>query len=114
VEKENDMAKLWEHARLIRSKNAGPWELTIDVICDNEQDFEAIRASGIMSQESLSKIYAVDADKVRTFEHRAALALKASFVRPQPAGDITDTDVFGGQFHSPLVELDVIPGEVNA
>ena len=45
------MGKLWEHARLIRSKNAGPWELTIDVICDNERDFEAIRASGIMSAE---------------------------------------------------------------
>ena len=34
------MGKLWEHARLIRSKNAGPWELTIDVICDNERDFD--------------------------------------------------------------------------
>ncbi|HEY2522221.1 MAG TPA: DUF4387 family protein [Streptosporangiaceae bacterium] len=108
------MGKLWEHARLIRSKNAGPWELTIDVICDNERDFEAIRASGIMSQEFLAQAYRLDPGQVRTFEHRAALALKASFVRPQPAGDITDTDVFGGQFHSPLVELDVIPREVNA
>ena len=68
------MGKLWEHARLIRSKNAGPWELTIDVICDNERDFEAIRASGIMSAESLAQAYHLDPDQVRTFEHRAALA----------------------------------------
>ncbi len=114
MQKGNIVAKLWEHARLIRSKNAGPWELTIDVICDNEQDFEAIRASGIMSADYLAKIYRLDPGQVRTFEHQAALALKASFVRPQPAGDITDTDVFGGQFHSPLVELDVVPGEVTA
>jgi hypothetical protein len=108
------MGKLWEHARLIRSKNAGPWELTIDVICDNERDFEAIRASGIMSAESLAQAYRLEPDQVRTFEHRAALALKASFTRPQPAGDITDTDVFGGQFHSPLVDLDVTPREESA
>lgn len=107
------MGRLWEHARLIRSKNAGPWELTIDVICDNDADFEAIRESGIMSQANLSKVYGVEADEVRTFEHRAALALKASFVRPQPAGDLTDTDVFGGQFHSPLVELEVVPAEAR-
>ena len=67
-----------------------------------------------MSQEFLAQMYRIEPDQVRTFEHRAALALKASFVRPQPAGDVTDTDVFGGQFHSPLVELDVVPRGVSA
>jgi hypothetical protein len=27
--------------------------------------------------------------------------------RPAPAGGLGETDVFGGQFHSPLVHLDI-------
>ena len=33
------MAKLGEVARLIRSKNAGPFELTFDIMFDDERSF---------------------------------------------------------------------------
>jgi hypothetical protein len=39
--------------------------------------------------------------------HEAALAIKISIPRPVFSGDPEDTDVFGGQFHSPLVRLPV-------
>jgi hypothetical protein len=35
------------------------------------------------------------------------LALKASIPRPAPSGDPADTDVFGGQQHGPLVDLEI-------
>ncbi len=46
-------------------------------------------------------------DEVLFFEHDRALALKASIPRPVPSGDIEDTDVFGGQQHGPLVDLEI-------
>jgi hypothetical protein len=97
------MSELWQVARLIRSKNAGPFELTVDVICDTPGAFERVRRSGIMTQGTIAQLFGVAPADVRIFEHEAALALKASIRRPHPSGDVEDTDMFGGQFHSPLV-----------
>ena len=47
------------------------------------------------------------ADKVLFFEHDRALALKASIPRPAISGDLEDSDVFGGQQHAPLVDLEI-------
>ena len=80
------MGKLWEHARLIRSKNAGPWELTIDVICDNERDFEAIRASGIMSAESLAQAYRLEPDQVRARYTRLSIGHAPGGTGGRPPG----------------------------
>jgi len=46
-------------------------------------------------------------ERVRFFAHEGALAFKISIPRPAFSGDPDDTDVFGGQFHSPLVQLEI-------
>ena len=46
-------------------------------------------------------------DDVLLFEHDRALALKASIPRPAASGDLEDSDVFGGQQHGPLVDLEI-------
>lgn len=106
--------ELWQVARLIRSKNAGPFELTLDVVCDTEAAFDRIRGAGIMEASKLATLFGVDATAVRTYEHPLAFALKATIIRPQPAGDLGDTDVFGGQFHSPIVCQPVPPLRADA
>ena len=45
------MTKLGELASLIRSKNAGPFELTFDIMFDNVDSFERVKASGALSAE---------------------------------------------------------------
>ena len=56
------MAKLGELARLIRSKNAGPFELTFDIMFDDAAAFERVRASGALSRELIACIYRLPAD----------------------------------------------------
>lgn len=101
------MPALWEVARLIRSKNAGPFELTFDVLFSEEKHFCAVHEAGILSAERFAALYQVPVESVRVFEHTRALAYKISIPRPVFSGDPDDTDVFGGQFHSPLVMLAV-------
>jgi Domain of unknown function (DUF4387) len=101
------MPELWQLTRLIRSKNAGPFELTFDLIFKDREGFDLVKQSGIVSAEAVSKLYAVPIDQVRVFELPAILALKISIPRPAFSGDIDDTDVYGGQFHSRLVRLAV-------
>jgi hypothetical protein len=101
------MAELWQLAKLIRSKNAGPFILTFDIMFDDRESFERVRKSGVLSRENFAKLYRVPLDKVQYFEHEPALAFKVSIPRMAYSGDPDDTDVFGGQFHSPLVRLSI-------
>lgn len=99
------MSELWELTSLIRSKNAGPFELTFDIIFKNRAGFDLAKESGILSRENISKLYNVPANGVRVFELVSILAVKVSIPRPVFSGDVNDTDVYGGQFHSRLVRL---------
>jgi hypothetical protein len=101
------MAELWEVAKLIRSKNASPWELTIDIMFDNQADYERAAGGFLARDTTYADIYHLDTSQIRVFKHPMALALKVSMPRPAPAGGLGETDVFGGQFHSPLVHLDI-------
>jgi Domain of unknown function (DUF4387) len=107
IQEENSMPELWQLTRLIRSKNAGPFELTFDLIFKDREGFDLVKKSGIVSAEAVSRLYGVPIDEVRVFELPAILALKISMPRPAFSGDIDDTDVYGGQFHSRLVRLSV-------
>ncbi|MGV6873770.1 DUF4387 domain-containing protein [Pseudochelatococcus sp. B33] len=101
------MAKLGELALLIRSKNAGPFELTFDIMFDDLATFERVRKSKMLSAESIADIYHLPVDDVKFFEVPAALAFKASIPRAQFQGDITDTDGHGGQQYAPLIDIEV-------
>lgn len=107
------MPELWEITKLIRSKNASPWELTFDILFDDIARYEICRQTELTSPGFYSRLYKVPEDAVRVFECPVALAIKATIPRPQSAGAPTDTDIFGGQFHSPLVRF-AIPDSVQA
>jgi hypothetical protein len=101
------MPKLGELARLIRSKNAGPFELTIDIMFDDTVSFERVRAAEVLGPEVIARLYGLDPAQVRFFAVPQALAFKASFARPVIQGDLLDADGHGGQQYAPLIELDV-------
>lgn len=101
------MPKLGELARLIRSKNAGPFELTIDIMFDDAASFERVRAAQVLGADVIARLYGLDPAQVRFFTVPPALAFKASFARPVTQGDLLDADGHGGQQYAPLIELDV-------
>jgi hypothetical protein len=96
---------LWTLASLVRAKNAGPFTITIDIMFDDAGSYERVRTSGIIAKELIAQLYDVPLDTVHFTEHGAALALKVSFPRTVSSGGVGDTDVFGGQFHGPLVNI---------
>lgn len=100
------MAKLVDLARLIRSKNAGPFELTFDIMFDDEGNFERVRKSGVLTAKLISDLYGVPVEKVKFFEVRPALAFKATIPRPAVQGDIYDGDNHGGQQYAPLIDIE--------
>jgi hypothetical protein len=101
------MRELWQFTKLIRSKNAGPFELTFDIMFKDEACFRKVIASGTLSAELIAQLYKVDPKQVRYFVIEPLLTVKISIPRPVFSGDVNDTDVYGGQFHGPLVRLQV-------
>jgi hypothetical protein len=102
------VTRLFEVAKLIRSKNAGPFELTIDVLFADLKTLRNVAATDLLSRQNIARMYRLDASTVRTFVYEPGLAIKVSFPRPIPSGGQTDFDVTGGQHYAPLVDL-VLP-----
>ena len=99
--------RLGEIAALIRSKNAGPFELTFDIMFDSPGNYELVVRSGVVTPRRFAELYGVPEEDVRLFTYPAGLAIKVTIPRPYPSGDPMDTDVFGGQQYGPLVDLEV-------
>ncbi|SDN73408.1 DUF4387 domain-containing protein [Ensifer sp. YR511] len=101
------MAELGTLARLIRSKNAGPFDLTFDIMFDGRENYERVVRSGALSASIFAEMYRVPVETVRFFEHDAALAIKISIPRPYGQCDAGDGDCYGGQQYGPLVTLEI-------
>ena len=102
--------RIKELAHIVRSKNAGPFELTLDVFFKDKESYEKARDSGGLTPAQLAKTYGVDEEKVLflTF-FEPALAFKATLARDIPSGSVGDSDVFGAQSHVPLMEMTIEP-----
>ena len=101
------MPKLWQRAKLIRSKNSGPFELTFDIIFKTHTDYETVRDAGVINAQWFARVYGLKPERVSVINYDAADAIKITIPRPVISGDIDDSDVFGGQQYGPLVDLEV-------
>ena len=101
------MTRLASLARLIRSKNAGPFVLTFDIMFEEEAVYLRVKHSGALTQEAIANIYNRPAHEVQFFFCDRALAVKASIPRPVTQGDVSDPDGHGGQQYAPLMDIDI-------
>lgn len=101
------MPTLGEMAKLIRSKNAGPFNLTFDIMFEEEEKYRQVIDSGAVSKEIFGKLYGVPEEKILLVHHDAARAIKISIPRPFFSADLEDSDCYGGQQFGPLVHLEI-------
>lgn len=100
--------KLGSLAKLIRSKNAGPTLLSIDILFENQDNFLKVEKAKVLSKENISSLYNINIDLISIYESFDALAIKITFPRKIISGNHDDNDVFGGQQHGPLVDLNIL------
>ena len=101
------MTALAQLARLIRSKNAGPFELTFDIMFDDEPTYRRVKESGAVHRDLIAQCYGLPPEKVRLFWCDNAYAIKASIPRPWFQGDVRDSDSHGGQQYAPLMDIEI-------
>jgi hypothetical protein len=101
------MTTLAELARLIRSKNAGPFQLTFDIMFTEAKEYERARDSGAFNRENISRLFRQPAKNIDIYFCEYARAVKISMPRPCPQGDLEDSDSHGGQQYAPLMDIEI-------
>ena len=101
------MTTLFDLCSLIRSKNAGPFVLTFDVMFSSKENYERAKRSQPLTRGVLAAIYRQREEDITLVYHDHALAIKASMPRPIFQGELRDGDCYGGQQYVPLLDLEV-------
>lgn len=99
--------KILEAARIIRSKNAGPTTLTVDLLFNDRAGYERALAAPALQAAAVSRLYGLAPAQVEVIPYPPALAVKIVMERKQVAGDPGDRDVYGAQQHGPLLGVEI-------
>jgi hypothetical protein len=92
----------------IRSKNAGPFWLTLDAFMPDDEAYRV--ADTLITAEVISDLYRVAPESLQIFRIPELRVIKVSFPRPHLQGSLHDRDMHAGQQHVPLASLPVPPG----
>src|SRR5271157_5348003 len=99
---------LIELAAVIRSKNAGPYELTVDILFKQEQDYLFLKQKRFFTKELFAQLYGVPTDQIINVVYfDPAAAVKCTMVRAVVSGSPGDNDIYGAQQHTPLLGLKI-------
>jgi Domain of unknown function (DUF4387) len=94
-------------AKVIRSKNAGPRLLTLDVMLPDAATFAYVTARLEPLRRQVAQRYRVSENAVAVLPFEPALAVKITLAREIMSGDIGDRDVYGAQQHAPLLDIEL-------
>ncbi len=99
--------KLTDIARVVRSKNAGPTTLTLDMMFNDEAGYQQARKSAALAPAAIAALYGLEPSQVEVIPYPPAQAIKIVMDRKVVAGTPGDRDVYGAQQHGPLLGVDL-------
>ena len=87
------MPRLSDLVLKVRSKNAGPFWLTIDIFCGTPEAFETVSAR--LSTERVADLYRAPPGDIKRFDIADLMVVKFSLPRPVVQGSREDRDMHG-------------------
>lgn len=101
------MTRLREVCRSIRSKNAGPFWVTVDMFFKDAATYKRYHESRALSAAALASAFGVNAALVKRFQIDDLCALKVSYPRSTPQGGIVERDMHCGQQYVRLLDIEL-------
>ena len=98
------MSTLGEKVSRIRSKNAGPFWITIDIFCGKEEVYKDVCMN--LDNSKIAKLLRVKGQGLKRFDIEELNVIKFSFPRKIPQGHILDRDMHGAQIAVLLSEME--------
>lgn len=101
------MARLRELTKVLRSKNAGPFMITFDLLFRNRQDMDRVVDAKVLAADRVSKLLNLPEAVIEVYVYPPANAIKITVPRTHASGAFDDSDVFGCQQHAWMLDLDI-------
>lgn len=101
------MVKLSEIADAVRSKNAGPYEITFDILFRDAAMYRRVKQTGLIGSALFAELFNVPESDCNFVAFDAGQAFKCTIPRPIVAGHVGDPDVYGAQQHALLLDVDI-------
>lgn len=106
------MTQLYEYAKVLRSKNAGPFEITLDILFDDKEKYLFVKTQEVLTIEKIAQLYQIAETDIHHFVYfDQALGIKITMAREVSSGSAGERDVYGAQQHAPLMNLEVNGGQ---
>ena len=87
----------------IRSKNAGPFWITVDIFCGDNARFDDI--SGRLDTDQICVMLRLDPADVERYDIADLAVIKFSIIRPNVQGSRFDRDMHGAQLAELFAEM---------
>jgi uncharacterized protein DUF4387 len=102
----SESVRLEDLCVVLRSKNAGPFLITLDMIFKDRDVYRAVSAGRLISEELVARRYQIPVEDVVRVEYIDGLnAVKASYKRRLPAGSAGDPDCYGMNQEAPMLDV---------
>ncbi len=103
------MTRLYDIAKVLRSKNSGPFQVTLDILFESVEDFRRVAGSGRLTRERIAALYRLDdSDIAEIVFHEPMLGIKITYDRTgASSGTVGERDVYGAQQHAPLLDIEI-------
>lgn len=104
---------LCDIAPVVRSKNAGPYDITVDVLFSQPAIYKLVKSSNFLNRATVAKLYCLSEDEIVYCDfYDPAMAFKATIPRKRgnkmvPSGGFMEADVHGSQQYVGLLEMEL-------
>ncbi len=92
---------------MVRSRNAGAFLLTFDIMFRSDDEYVAVRDAGVLGPELFARLYQVPVEAVKVTPYDTVRAIKVTVPRRTSGGSPDDTDVDGAQQYVPLLDIEL-------
>lgn len=99
------MSRLGELVLKVRSKNAGPFWITVDIFCGSETAFKRVCEG--LNQRQLASVLQIQAEQIKRFEIPSLNVVKISFPRPVVQGSRQDRDMHGAAYGAIIGDIEL-------
>jgi hypothetical protein len=100
---------LYDAAAIVRSKNAGPFAVTVDLFFPDDETYRLARAAELLTPAGVARAYGVDESTVKgVWWDDRIRAAKVSLQRWSSSSDPFCSDLFGAHLHTPLAAAELV------
>ncbi len=102
--------KLMDLATVVRSKNASPFMTTLDLFFAEEENYQLVKGSGVLTPELIASLHKLPVeDVVGIWFVDSWLGITISNLKHYPSDHPSSSDHYGSQQSVALLEVEIEP-----